>query len=124
TYYGYRTFSELLEDAQKEGVLELETDKRSRTYVVTRFGEEMKADTGPAAKTKDKDKMRRRRRTSSGQRTRSGGKTSARTAEHRPERPRRAEPAEENPPAPSPARKADHDIPDELITFPKSSDDQ
>ena len=38
TYHGYRTFSELLEDAQKEGLLELETDKRSRTYVVTRFG--------------------------------------------------------------------------------------
>jgi hypothetical protein len=41
TYHGYRTFSELLEDAQHEGILELETDKRSRTYVVTRFGPEM-----------------------------------------------------------------------------------
>src|SRR5271156_4306308 len=40
-YHGYRTFSELLEDAQKEGVLELDTDNRSRTYVVTRFGAEM-----------------------------------------------------------------------------------
>src|SRR3989454_2037083 len=40
TYHGYRTFSELLEDAQKEGLLELETDKRSGTYVVTRFGSE------------------------------------------------------------------------------------
>ena len=29
TYHGYRTFSELLEDAQKEGLLELDTDKRS-----------------------------------------------------------------------------------------------
>src|SRR4029077_3735869 len=37
TYHGYRTFSELLEDAKKEGLVELETDKRSRTYVVTRF---------------------------------------------------------------------------------------
>ena len=43
TYHGYRTFSELLEDAQREGILELETDKRSRTYVVTRFGSEMQA---------------------------------------------------------------------------------
>src|SRR5207244_3956411 len=41
TYHGYRTFSELLEDAAREGLLELETDKRSRTYVVTRFGSEM-----------------------------------------------------------------------------------
>jgi uncharacterized protein (TIGR00288 family) len=40
TYHGYRTFSELLEDAQKEGLLELETDNRSGTYVVTRFGSE------------------------------------------------------------------------------------
>ena len=42
-YHGYRTFSELLEDAAKEGLLQLETDKRSRTYVVTRFGAEMTA---------------------------------------------------------------------------------
>ena len=41
TYHGYRTFSELLEDAQTAGLLELETDARSRTYVVTRFGTEM-----------------------------------------------------------------------------------
>src|SRR5262245_55372047 len=39
-YHGYRTFSELLEDAQKEGLLDLDIDKRSRTYVVTRFGAE------------------------------------------------------------------------------------
>src|SRR5262245_35711585 len=47
TYHGYRTFSELLEDAQREGLLELETDKRSRTYVVTRFGAEMHAEAQP-----------------------------------------------------------------------------
>ena len=41
SYHGYRTFSELLLDAQKEGLLELATDERSRTYVVTRFGAEM-----------------------------------------------------------------------------------
>src|ERR1700757_1495973 len=41
SYHGYRTFSELLEDAAKQGLLELETEKRSRTYVVTRFGAEM-----------------------------------------------------------------------------------
>ena len=44
TFHGYRTFSELLEDAKAEGILELETDKRSRTYVVTRFGPEMHGD--------------------------------------------------------------------------------
>src|SRR3989440_11864353 len=51
-YYGYRTFSELLEDAQREGLLELETDKRSRTYVVTRFGSELQAAPPPAAPKK------------------------------------------------------------------------
>jgi uncharacterized protein (TIGR00288 family) len=48
TYHGYRTFSELLEDAQKEGLLELETDKRSGTYVVTRFGSEPQGERGTA----------------------------------------------------------------------------
>jgi uncharacterized protein (TIGR00288 family) len=49
TYHGYRTFSELLEDAAREGLLSLETDKRSRTYVVTRFGPEMHGDHPPPA---------------------------------------------------------------------------
>ena len=31
TYYGFRTFSELLEEAQRLGILELDTDSRSRT---------------------------------------------------------------------------------------------
>src|SRR5262245_34516748 len=47
SYHGYRSFSELLEDAAREGLLQLEHDKRSRTYVVTRFGAEMRA--APAA---------------------------------------------------------------------------
>src|ERR1700752_4469005 len=44
-YHGYRTFSELLEDAASQGLLELEPEKRSRTYVVTRFGSEMTSKT-------------------------------------------------------------------------------
>jgi uncharacterized protein (TIGR00288 family) len=59
-YHGYRTFSELLEDAQKEGLLELDTDKRSRTYVVTRFGAEMSSPVQPSAARKESG-MRRRR---------------------------------------------------------------
>jgi uncharacterized protein (TIGR00288 family) len=62
-YHGYRTFSELLEDAQKEGLLELDTDKRSRTYVVTRFGAEMQAQAETAASSPAKKKSRRRRST-------------------------------------------------------------
>ena len=40
-YYGYRTFSEFLEDAQRLGLLELDKHKPSGTYIVTRFGLEM-----------------------------------------------------------------------------------
>jgi uncharacterized protein (TIGR00288 family) len=61
SYFGYRTFSELLEDAQKEGLLELETDKRSRTYVVTRFGSEMTAKSESAGASGRKKSSRRRR---------------------------------------------------------------
>lgn len=64
TYHGYRTFSELLEDAQREGLLELETDKRSGTYVVTRFGSEPKGTRASA----ERRPPSRRRRASSGRR--------------------------------------------------------
>src|SRR5215831_8219950 len=47
-YYGYRTFSQLLEDAQKEGLLEIEKHKSSGMYVVTRFGLEMTPGSGAA----------------------------------------------------------------------------
>src|SRR5712671_1566685 len=67
SYYGYRSFSELLEDAQREGFLELDTDKRSRTYVVTRFGDEMRtapadipAEASPAVIAPKKPRRKRR----------------------------------------------------------------
>src|SRR6476620_262639 len=41
-YYGYRTFSELLEDAAAIGLIDIERHKGSGTYVVTRFGSEPK----------------------------------------------------------------------------------
>ncbi len=42
TYHGYRTFSDLLEDAEKHGIIRLRTDPRSGTYVVVGFGKEEK----------------------------------------------------------------------------------
>ena len=42
SYHGYRTFSDLLEDAEKEGIIRLRTDTRSGTYVVVGFGKEQK----------------------------------------------------------------------------------
>jgi len=35
---GYRTFSDLLKDAEKRGIIQLNTDARSGTYVVSGFG--------------------------------------------------------------------------------------
>ncbi len=60
-YHGYRTFSELLRDAQQEGLLELETDPRSGTYVVTRFGAELGSPAPPP-----REPIRRRRPRSRG----------------------------------------------------------
>ncbi len=39
-YFGYRTFSELLEDAARHGIVQIEKHKNSGTYVVTQFGDE------------------------------------------------------------------------------------
>jgi uncharacterized protein (TIGR00288 family) len=58
TYHGYRSFSELLLDAQKEGLIELAIDERSGTYVVTSFGAEMQQ---PAAAVPTLRRKRRRR---------------------------------------------------------------
>lgn len=38
SYHGYRTFQDLLEDMERQGVLTLMTDPRSGTFVVTGFG--------------------------------------------------------------------------------------
>jgi hypothetical protein len=73
-YHGYRTFSELLEDAQKEGLVELDTDKRSRTYVVTRFGSEIgspSSSSSPSPSAPVKTTKGRRRRSSGKRRPRS-----------------------------------------------------
>ena len=40
SYHGYRSFTDLLEDAEKHGVIQLKTDPRSGTYVVIGFGKQ------------------------------------------------------------------------------------
>ena len=47
-YHGYRTFSDLLEDAQRFSIIDLERHKASGMYVITRFGGEPKAGSGAA----------------------------------------------------------------------------
>lgn len=37
-FHGYRSFSELLEDAQKRGLLDVSKDERSGGYIITSFG--------------------------------------------------------------------------------------
>jgi uncharacterized protein (TIGR00288 family) len=59
TYHGYRTFSELLEDAQTQSLIELEIDKRSGTYVVTRFGSELNGGSMPLPAPKKPPRRRR-----------------------------------------------------------------
>jgi uncharacterized protein (TIGR00288 family) len=65
-YHGYRTFSELLLDAQKEGLLELDIDERSRTYVVTRFGAELQQNGAALAVLRKKRRRRPRSRPAEG----------------------------------------------------------
>jgi len=116
-YHGYRTFSELLEDAQKEGLVELDTDQRSRTYVVTRFGSEITAGPAPAVPPKD----RRRRSTGKQRRPPPGpgrpgagedhGAATRRRIDTRRTQPANARPAEPGPdvppvPEPPPAPEA------------------
>lgn len=38
SYYGYRSFTHLLEEADNQGVVDIERNPKSGTYVVTRFG--------------------------------------------------------------------------------------
>ena len=69
-YFGYSTFSALLEDAEKHHVVKLRRDQRSGTYVVTGFdagsGEAPSAPAyaEPAAEAKPAEKARRPRRSS------------------------------------------------------------
>ncbi len=62
TYHGYRSFSDLLVDAQKEGLVDLDTDKRSRTYVVTRFASEQPMPEAEAQPIKKRKRRRPRRK--------------------------------------------------------------
>jgi uncharacterized protein (TIGR00288 family) len=100
-YHGYRTFSELLEDAQKEGLLELDTDKRSRTYVVTRFGAEMNQP-APAAPARKRPSRRRR----------SGGKRRSQSVSAN------MGPADADEPSQAPAERDELDE----VTFPRDSE--
>jgi uncharacterized protein (TIGR00288 family) len=59
SYHGYRTFSDLLEDAEKEGIIQLRTDTRSGTYVIVGFGKDQKKDAAEELKESKEQKERK-----------------------------------------------------------------
>jgi uncharacterized protein (TIGR00288 family) len=97
-YHGYRTFSELLEDAAKYGLIDIERHKGSGTYVVTRFGSEPKA---PAAAPQPPTGR-------SGRMTRPPG--DGRGEAQRPKRGDRAQPARKPAPAAATVAEAPEDL--------------
>jgi hypothetical protein len=112
SYHGYRTFSELLEDAQAQGIVELDTDKRSRTYVVTRFGSEVSAGrptASAAARISDSSSgktVRKRRRGNSSNRRRPAAAEEAPAPLPAPAANGSPPPAPEPPPADAKAKAA------------------
>jgi hypothetical protein len=114
-YHGYRTFSELLEDAARQGLVELERDKRSRTYVVTRFGSEMRSPAGGAGTTKDSDVKKKSRRRRGRKKTNGEAAAPAVSLEPAVLPPAAPEPEPAPPPAPG------DDLAD--LRFPQSEED-
>jgi len=59
SYYGYRTFSDLLEDGEKAGIIQLRTDTRSGTYVIVGFGKDQKKEAAEETKEPTEQKERK-----------------------------------------------------------------
>ncbi len=59
SYHGYRTFSDLLEDAEKAGIIQLRTDTRSGTYVIVGFGKDQKKEAAEETKEPKEQKERK-----------------------------------------------------------------
>jgi len=53
TFYGYKSFGRLLEDAARRGLVDLTRDAQNRSYIVTRFGAEMARPGTPTASGAD-----------------------------------------------------------------------
>ena len=77
-YFGYSTFSALLEDAEKQKIITLRRDPRSGTYVVAGFGSgSAEAGAAPPAKGEPKAKAEKARRPRRRARKPAAKKTSA-----------------------------------------------
>ena len=86
TYHGYKTFSALLEDAQAQGFIELDTEERSGTYVVSRFGEELKTPQPLSDPRRPRPRRRRRLRPAGERREGAEGLTPPPDSAERPAR--------------------------------------
>jgi len=87
-YYGFRTFSHLLEDAQRRGIVKLRRDQRSGSYIIEDLGEAAPTEVGAAGTSADTSApveqesaktSSRRRRSRGGRRTRSAPTETAST---------------------------------------------
>jgi uncharacterized protein (TIGR00288 family) len=103
-YHGYRTFSELLEDAAANGIIDIERHKGSGTYVVTRFGGEPKVAPGAPAR--------------SARVARPAAQSDGRGAEQPPRRP-----GDRSPRPAAPARKPTVAAAPAVATVPEAADD-
>jgi uncharacterized protein (TIGR00288 family) len=62
SYYGYRSFTHLLQDAESLNLIEIERDARSRSYVVTRVGESERTSVPAVNQPQEQQRRPRRRR--------------------------------------------------------------
>ncbi len=77
--HGYRSFSDLLEDAQRHGVIQVRKDERSGSYIITGFGAARA--NGAGAEPKAPARPRGAKRASGGGRRRRGKKTAEKASE-------------------------------------------
>jgi len=108
SYHGYRTFSDLLEDAEKEGIIRLRSDSRSGTYVITGFGKEQRKGETKELKELKELKERETRKEQKTQKPRTAQKPHWRPRQRRPkaQTPAPTAAASESPPsseAPAPS---------------------
>ena len=87
SYYGFRTFSHLLEDAQKRGIVTLRRDQRSGSYIIEDIGPAARpegsapsegaaaAEAAASESEATRERSGRRRRSRGGRRTRPAGAT-------------------------------------------------
>jgi uncharacterized protein (TIGR00288 family) len=84
SYHGYRTFSDLLADAEKHGIIRLRTDSRSGTYVVAGFGKEEKKIEVEEPKKQKEEKERKTQKSRWRRRPRKQGPNAAPAASEQP----------------------------------------